>query len=42
MNIAVCVCSVPDTASVVGYVDGAIDYSRVNMVINPFDEYALE
>ena len=42
MNIAVCVCSVPDTASVVGYLDGAIDYSRVNVVMNPYDEYALE
>ena len=42
MNIAVCVCSVPDTASVVGYLDGAIDSSRVNVVMNPYDEYALE
>ena len=42
MNIAVCVCAVPDTASVVGYLDGAIDYSRVNLVMNPYDEYALE
>ena len=42
MNIAVCVCQVPDTASVIGYVDGAIDYSRVNRVVNPYDEYALE
>ncbi len=42
MNIAVCVCQVPDTASVIGYVDGAIDRSRVNEVMNPYDEYALE
>jgi electron transfer flavoprotein beta subunit len=42
MNIAVCVCQVPDTASVIGYVDGAVDYSRVNKVMNPYDEYALE
>ena len=38
MNIAVCVCQVPDTASVIGYVDGAIDRSRVNEVMNPYDE----
>ncbi len=42
MNIAVCVCLVPDTASVVGYLDGAVDYSRVNVVMNHYDEYALE
>ena len=42
MNIAVCICHVPDTASVIGYVDGVIDYSRVHMVMNPYDEYALE
>ncbi|MEI6692658.1 MAG: electron transfer flavoprotein subunit beta/FixA family protein [Chlorobium sp.] len=42
MNIAVCVCQVPDTASVIGYNDGAIDYSRVHEVMNPYDEYALE
>lgn len=42
MNIAVCVCQVPDTASVIGYIDGVIDYSRVNWVMNPYDEYALE
>jgi electron transfer flavoprotein beta subunit len=42
MHIAVCVCQVPDTASVIGFVDGAIDLSRVHEVINPFDEYALE
>jgi len=42
MNIAVCVCQVPDTASVIGFVDGAIDLTRVNDVMNPYDEYALE
>ncbi len=42
MNIAVCVCQVPDTASVIGYVDGTPDYARVNEVMNPYDEYALE
>jgi len=42
MNIAVCVCPVPDTASVIGFVDGIRDLSRVNEVMNPYDEYALE
>jgi electron transfer flavoprotein beta subunit len=42
MHIAVCLCQVPDTASVIGFVEGAIDLSRVNEVMNPFDEYALE
>lgn len=42
MNIAVCLCQVPDTASVIGFVDGEIDLSRINWVINPYDEYALE
>ncbi len=42
MRIAVCLCQVPDTASVIGFVEGAVDLSRVNEVMNPFDEYALE
>ncbi|MEI8033056.1 MAG: electron transfer flavoprotein subunit beta/FixA family protein [Chlorobiaceae bacterium] len=42
MHFAVCICQVPDTASVIGFVDGVIDRSRVNEVINPYDEYALE
>jgi electron transfer flavoprotein beta subunit len=42
MNIAVCVCQVPDTASVIGFAAGAVDRSRVNEVMNPYDEYALE
>jgi electron transfer flavoprotein beta subunit len=42
MQIAVCLCRVPDTASVIGFVEGTIDLSRVNEVMNPFDEYALE
>ncbi len=43
MNIAVCVCQVPDTASIIRFdVDGAIDLTRVNEVMNPYDEYALE
>ncbi|MEI7694833.1 MAG: electron transfer flavoprotein subunit beta/FixA family protein [Chlorobium sp.] len=32
----------PDTASVIGFVDGTRDLSRVNEVMNPYDEYALE
>ncbi len=42
MRLAVCLCLVPDTASVVGFLDGQIDLSRVNEVMNPYDEYALE
>ncbi len=42
MDIAVCLCQVPDTASVITVLDGAVDLSRVHEVMNPFDEYALE
>ncbi len=42
MDIAVCLCFVPDTASVIGFSDQTSDLSRVNEVINPYDEYALE
>ncbi|NTU44775.1 MAG: electron transfer flavoprotein subunit beta/FixA family protein [Chlorobiaceae bacterium] len=42
MNIAVCLCQVPDSASVIGFADGALDRSRINEVMNPYDEYALE
>lgn len=42
MNIAVTVCFVPDTASVIEIADGAVDSSRLNLVMNPYDEYALE
>ncbi|MWV54358.1 electron transfer flavoprotein beta subunit/FixA family protein [Chlorobium phaeovibrioides] len=42
MHIAVCVCLVPDTASVFGFSDGTLDRSRITEVINPYDEYALE
>jgi len=42
IQIAVCVCLVPDTASVFGFSGGALDRSRVTEVINPYDEYALE
>jgi electron transfer flavoprotein beta subunit len=42
MKIAVCICQVPDTASVIGFTDGVLDRSRINEVMNPYDEYALE
>lgn len=42
MKIAVCVCFVPDTSSVVDVVDGSVDLSGINLVMNPYDEYALE
>ncbi len=42
MHIAVCLCQVPDTSSVISFVEGVQDLSRVNEVMNPFDEYALE
>lgn len=42
MRIAVCLCQVPDTSSVISFVGGTVDLSRVNQVMNPFDEYALE
>ncbi|TCD48885.1 electron transfer flavoprotein subunit beta/FixA family protein [Chlorobium sp. N1] len=42
MEIAVCVTLVPDTASVIGFRDGALDTSRISEVLNPYDEYALE
>ena len=42
MEIAVCINLVPDTASPVAVRDGAIDEARLNMVLNPYDEYAVE
>lgn len=42
MEIAVCICLVPDTASPVVFVDGALERSAESLVINPYDEYALE
>jgi len=42
MNIAVCINHVPDTASRIDVQGGCIDRSRLNMVLNPYDEYALE
>ncbi len=42
MHIAVCINRVPDTASRVNVVDGAVDTARLTMVTNPYDEYAME
>jgi electron transfer flavoprotein beta subunit len=42
MRIVVCICQVPDIASVVTVVDGRIDLSRLSRVMNPYDEYAVE
>lgn len=42
MNIAVCINQVPDTASRVEVRDGAIEGGYLNMVLNPYDEYAVE
>ena len=42
MQIAVCLCQVPDTSSVISFVEGVIDFSRVNEMMNPYDDYALE
>lgn len=42
MHIAVSLCQVPDTASVIEFVDGKRELSRVHEGMNPYDEYALE
>lgn len=42
MNIAVCINQVPDTASRVPVRDGVIETGAINMVLNPYGEYALE
>ena len=42
MKIAVCINRVPDTGSRIDVRQGIIDSSRFNMVMNPYDEYALE
>ncbi len=42
MEIAVCINLVPDTASPVTVRDGVLDETRLNMVLNPYDEYAVE
>ncbi len=42
MNIAVCINQVPDTASRIEVKGAVIDTGYLNMVLNPYDEYALE
>lgn len=42
MHIVVCCTAVPDTASRIEVVNGVVDLSRVSMVMNPYDEYAVE
>jgi len=42
MHIVVCCTAVPDTASRIDVVDGVVDLSRASMVMNPYDEYAVE
>ena len=42
MNIAVCINQVPDTTSRINVGNGVIDTGNLNMVLNPYDEYAVE
>lgn len=42
MNIVVLVKLVPDTESKLKLSNGAIDYSGINYIVNPYDEYAVE
>ncbi|MBL6955579.1 MAG: electron transfer flavoprotein subunit beta/FixA family protein [Chlorobium phaeobacteroides] len=42
MEIAVCINRVPDTGSRVDVQDGAVNVSALNMVLNAYDEYAIE
>lgn len=42
MEIAVCINRVPDTGSRIDVQNGIVDASRLNMVLNPYDEYAIE
>ena len=42
MDIAVCICQVPDPAIAVSVIDGTPALERVAWVMNPYDEYALE
>jgi len=42
MEIAVCINRVPDTASRIEVKDGAVDVSGLSMVLNAYDEYAIE
>ncbi|MDX1438158.1 MAG: electron transfer flavoprotein subunit beta/FixA family protein [Anaerolineales bacterium] len=42
MNIVVCVKQVPDTAAKVIASDGQVSWGAADLVINPWDEYAVE
>ncbi|ASQ89886.1 hypothetical protein CHL67_02195 [Prosthecochloris sp. GSB1] len=42
MEITVCINQVPDTGSAIVVRDGVVDATRLNMVMNPYDEYAVE
>ncbi len=42
MHIAVCINQVPDTGSRIDVADGVIGTDNLNMVLNPYDEYAIE
>ena len=42
MKIAVCVKQVPDSAAKLSAVDGKANWGDAPLVINPWDEYAVE
>ena len=42
MNIVVCVKQTPDTAATVTVQDGKVSWGDAALVINPWDEYAVE
>lgn len=42
MNIVVCIKQVPDTEARIKIREGKVDITDVKMVVNPFDEYAVE
>lgn len=42
MNIAVCVKQTPDTAAMVTVEDGKVSWGEAPLVLNPWDEYAVE
>jgi electron transfer flavoprotein beta subunit len=42
LNIVVCVKQVPDTAAKVEVIDGEVSWGSANLVLNPWDEYAVE
>ena len=42
MNIVVCIKQTPDTAAMVAVKDGHVTWGDAALVINPWDEYAVE